>query len=139
VRPEAPLITVCNIRGVAAGRAESTPFTAAWVFGRQWADAGLLISALAPLCMAQSVVSPISRGLLLNGCAERKLLADLVCLIPPNTTVYLMRGKPMFTAVACYSAAAVLALAVYYVVMVKSLQRHPVPDTSGLPGQAAED
>jgi hypothetical protein len=37
-------------------------------------------------------------------------------------------------AVACYCAAAVLALQIYYVVMVKSLQRRPVPDTSGLPG-----
>ncbi len=111
------------------------PFTAAWVFGRQWADAGPLISALAPLCIAQTVVSPISRALLLSGREERKLLADLACLVLPITTLYLMRGKPMIAAIACYSLAAVLALGIYYIVIVKSLQRGPPPGAGmrGLP------
>jgi O-antigen/teichoic acid export membrane protein len=98
------------------------PFVAGWVFGERWADAGPLISALAPLCIAQTVVSPISRGLLLSGREERKLLADLACLVLPIATLYLASGRPMLVAIACFSAAAVIAFLVYYVVIVKSLR-----------------
>jgi len=101
------------------------PLTAGWVLGGQWADAGPMIAVLAPLCIAQTVVSPISRGLLLSGREERKLLADLACLALPIATLYLASGKPMIVAIACFSAAAVIAFVIYYMVIVKSLQTGP--------------
>jgi O-antigen/teichoic acid export membrane protein len=109
------------------------PLAAGWVFGGQWADAGPLIAALAPLCIAQTVVSPISRGLLLGGREERKLLADLACLVLPIATLYLMSGRPMLVAIACFSAAAVIAYIVYYMVIVKSL-RDVSPGNGALDG-----
>jgi O-antigen/teichoic acid export membrane protein len=98
------------------------PFTAAWVFGPQWADAGPMIAALAPLCIAQTVVGPISRGLLLSGREERKLFADIACLVLPLTTLYLSSGRPMLTAVMYFSAASVVAFIIYYLVIANSLQ-----------------
>ena len=105
------------------------PLGAGWLFGRQWADAGPMIAALAPLCIAQTVVSPISRGLLLSGREELKLLADLACLVLPITTLYLASGQRMIVAVACFSAASVLAFLIYYLVIVRALRS---PATAGL-------
>jgi lipopolysaccharide exporter len=102
------------------------PFAAGWVFGQEWADAGPMIAVLAPLCIAQTTVSPISRGLLLSGREERKLIADVTCLVLPITALYLASGRPMLVAIACFSAASVVAFVVYYVVIVKALQKGPV-------------
>jgi O-antigen/teichoic acid export membrane protein len=97
------------------------PVAARWWFGKAWADAGPMMAALAPLCIAQTVVSPISRGLLFSGREERKLLADLACLILPVTTLYLASGGSMLFAIGCFSAASVVAFIIYYVIVVKSL------------------
>ena len=97
------------------------PLAAGWWFGKAWADAGPMMAALAPLCIAQTVVSPISRGLLLSGREERKLLADLACLILPVTTLYLASSGSMLFAIGCFSAASVVGFIIYYVVVVKSL------------------
>jgi len=103
------------------------PFTAGWIFGAQWSDAGPMIAALAPMCVAQTVVNPISRGLLLGGREERKLLADLACLVLPITALYLARREPMIVAIECFSAASVLAFIIYYVVIVGSLRAGLAP------------
>ena len=105
------------------------PLTAGWVFGRQWSDVGIMISALAPLCVAATIVSPISRGLLLSGREERKLIADVVCLVLPLTTLYLARGWPINIAIACYSLAATAANGVYYLVVVQALRHLAPPST----------
>jgi O-antigen/teichoic acid export membrane protein len=97
------------------------PLAARWWFGNAWADAGPMMAALAPLCIAQTVVSPISRGLLFSGREERKLLADLACLILPVTTLYLASSGSMLFAIGWFSAASVVAFIIYYVVVVKSL------------------
>jgi len=99
------------------------PFTAGWVFGRQWTDAGYMIALLAPLCIAQTTVSPISRGLLLSGREERKLLADVGCLGLPITTLYFARGQSILVAVACFSVAATIAYIIYYAVIVQALKK----------------
>lgn len=103
------------------------PFAAKWVFGPNWADAGPVIAALAPLCIAQTIVSPISRGLLLAGREERKLLADVACLLLPITTLYLLRRHSMFVAIACFSAASVIAFMIYYAVIVNALNEPRLP------------
>jgi O-antigen/teichoic acid export membrane protein len=113
------------------------PFVSGWLFGEQWADAGPLITVLAPLCVAQTTVSPISRGLLLSGREERKFLADAVCLVLPITALYLLRRQPMIVAVACFSLSACVAYAIYYLVVVQALKNSPplIPD-GGPPRQA---
>lgn len=98
------------------------PFTAGWLFGPQWADAGPLIAVLVPMCIAQTVVSPISRALLLSGREEQALLANLISLVLPLAALYLASGHRMLVAVACFSAASVLAFVVYYVVIVRALR-----------------
>jgi len=101
------------------------PFTAGWVLGRQWTDAGYMIALLAPLCIAQTTVSPISRGLLLSGREERKLLADVACLVLPITTLYFARRQSMLVAVACFSVAATIAYVIYYAVIARALEKVP--------------
>jgi O-antigen/teichoic acid export membrane protein len=98
------------------------PFVAGWVFGREWADTGAMIAALTPLCIAQTVVSPMSRGLLLSGREERKLLADLGCLALPIATLYLLSGRRLLFAIAGFGAAGVVANVIYYVVVVQALR-----------------
>jgi O-antigen/teichoic acid export membrane protein len=94
------------------------PFAAPWIFGREWTQIGIMIAALAPMCVVQTVVSPLSRGLLLGKKEERKLLADIVCLIIPAGTLYLASGKPIATAIAFFSLASVCAYAVYFLIIV---------------------
>ena len=98
------------------------PFAAGWVFGREWADTGAMIAALTPLCVAQTVVSPMSRGLLLSGREERKLLADLGCLVLPIATLYLLSGRPLLVAIAGFVGAGVVANAIYYAVIVRAVR-----------------
>lgn len=98
------------------------PLIAGWVFGAQWADAGPMIAVLTPLCIAQTTVSPISRGLLLSGREERKLFADVACLALPIAALYLARSQPIIVAITWFSIAATLAYAIYYVVIVRALQ-----------------
>jgi O-antigen/teichoic acid export membrane protein len=108
------------------------PFTAGWVFGREWVDAGPMITVLAPLCIAQTTVSPISRGLLFSGREERKFVADAACLVLPVMTLYLARTQPMIVAVACFSVAATGAYGIYYLVVVQALAKTPF--STGRPG-----
>jgi O-antigen/teichoic acid export membrane protein len=100
--------------------------TAQWIFGEQWADAGPIIAVLTPLCIAQTTVSPISRGLLLSGREEWKLLADAACLVLPVAALYLARKQPMLTAIACLSGAATVAYMIYFGVILHALRNSAV-------------
>ena len=103
------------------------PLVARWWFGSAWTEAGPMMTALAPLCIAQTVVSPISRGLLVSGREERKLLADLACLVLPVSALYLASSGSIVFAIGCFSAASVLAFVIYYLVVVKSLGASSAP------------
>jgi hypothetical protein len=65
--------------------------------------------------------------LLLSGREEHKLLADIACLVLPIATLYLASGHPMLVAIACFSAAAVVASVIYYAVIVQALRNGPAP------------
>lgn len=93
------------------------PLCAGWVFGREWAGAGMLIAALTPASAAQTVVSPLSRGLLVEGREERKLIADVACLLVPSLSLYLASRLPLPAAVAAYSIGSVVAFGVYFCVI----------------------
>lgn len=107
----------------------AAPFVSGWVFGSQWADVGPMIALLAPLCVAQTVVSPISRGLLLSGREERKLLADAACLLLPIGALYLAHTRPILVAVASFSLAATVAYGIYYRVIARALRAAAVAPT----------
>jgi O-antigen/teichoic acid export membrane protein len=98
------------------------PFVAGWLFGVQWSDAGPMMTLLVPLCIAQTTVSPISRGLLLSGREERKLIADVVCLALPVLALHLARHQSLLMAIACFSVAATIAYVIYYFVIVRALK-----------------
>jgi O-antigen/teichoic acid export membrane protein len=97
------------------------PLTAGWLFGREWADAGPMIAVLVPMCIAQTVVSPLSRGLLISGREEQKLVADVAFLLVPITTLYLASSRPLLVAIACFSAASVVSFLIYYAVIRRAL------------------
>ncbi len=103
------------------------PLAAGWVFGSQWADAGPMIAVLAPTCIAQTVVSPLSRGLLISGREELKLVADVAFLVIPISTLYLASSHPLIVAIACFSAASVASFLIYYVVIRQALGARATP------------
>jgi O-antigen/teichoic acid export membrane protein len=98
------------------------PFTAGWVFGSEWTDAGAMIAVLAPTCIAQTVVSPLSRGLLISGREEQKLVADIAFLLVPISALYLASSRPLIVAIASFSAASVLSFVIYYLVIRQALR-----------------
>jgi len=98
------------------------PFVGRWLFGEQWSDAGSMMALLVPLCIAQTTVSPISRGLLLSGREERKLVADVVCLVLPMAALSAARSHSLLVAIGSFSAAATLAYAVYYLIIAQALK-----------------
>ena len=97
------------------------PFIAGWVFGSGWADAGAMIAVLAPTCIAQTVVSPLSRGLLISGREEQKLVADIAFLLVPILTLYFASSHPLIVAIAYFSGASVVSFLIYYVVIRRAL------------------
>lgn len=99
------------------------PSFAGFVFGRKWAQSGILIAALAPACVAQAVVSPLSRGLLVAAKEESKLIADVACLLMPSISLYFARRLPLSGAVAAYSIGSVAAFGIYFVVIARSQRR----------------
>ncbi len=113
------LVALCAYLPVAA----VAPFAAAWLFGQSWSAVGALIAALVPSCIAQTVVSPLSRSLLLNNREERKLIADVICLILPTSTLYLASAFSITSAVACFSIASVVAFVFYFTVILTSLEK----------------
>jgi lipopolysaccharide exporter len=52
-----------------------------WVFGEEWATAGLLVTAMVPLALAQLVVSPLSRVVFVFQGQELKLVYDVFSLL----------------------------------------------------------
>ncbi|MGH8289023.1 MAG: lipopolysaccharide biosynthesis protein [Steroidobacteraceae bacterium] len=99
------------------------PSCAGWVFGREWAQSGILITAMAPACIAQTVVSPLSRGLLVARKEERKLVADVACLFLPSLSLYFASRLPLPGAITAYSIGSVAAFGIYFCVIAWSQRK----------------
>jgi len=102
--------------------AVASPFLFGWVFGEEWIEAGFVVTAYSPLCMAGLVVSPMSRILLVVGRAELKLIVDSVRVIIPLISFYVVQalGYGFLTCVIVYSLLAVCVYSLYFCFIVYS-------------------
>lgn len=57
-----------------------SPFVFGWLFGGRWAEAGILVTVIAPWAFASLVVSPVSRLLVVVHRNEWKLIYDFLSL-----------------------------------------------------------
>lgn len=87
-----------------------------FIFGDTWVEAGLLASVMAPWALAQLVVSPLSRVILVFRGQERKLLYDGFSLLATIAVfvVSSQRDMPLAQAVMLLSLANVAAYVLYY-------------------------
>ncbi|NTV99689.1 MAG: oligosaccharide flippase family protein [Oscillochloris sp.] len=92
-------------------------------FGPQWGQAGMLAAVMAPMALAQLVVSPISRAVLVVGGLRTKLIYDLSALGAIGLAGYVgyaMRLSLVET-IALLSALNVLSYIVYFLVLLKAV------------------
>jgi lipopolysaccharide exporter len=59
------------------------PFVAVPIFGAPWSRVGLLVTILAPSTIVTTMVTPVSRAMLVSRIPQVKLLADVVKLVLP--------------------------------------------------------
>ena len=96
------------------------------VFGEPWRDAGLLAEAMAPWALAQLVVSPLSRVVLVFNGQERKFIYDVSILLATIGVfvVSMSRGFPLLYAVVLLSLANVAAYGLYYFLIFDLVRRN---------------
>lgn len=93
------------------------PVIFGWIFGTQWQQAGWLMLLLLPMWWSATVVSPVSRVLIVNGRPALKLVFDLCYLVLPMAALLAFREQGLERAVLAYGLAATLAYAIYAVVL----------------------
>jgi len=96
------------------------------VFGGQWAMAGKLAAVVAPLFLAQFVVSPLSRLVFVLEGQRFKLIYDVLALIS-MIGVFVFSARRHFSllqAVMMLSATGTLTYVVYYLVLIHVLRLH---------------
>jgi O-antigen/teichoic acid export membrane protein len=95
------------------------PSLMAFVFSEEWASAGEVVQALAPLAWAQFAISPISQCFSVYQAHRFKLIYDVLYLVVSIATIAgaSSLGAPFITAVRAFSAANVVAYVVYFFLM----------------------
>jgi O-antigen/teichoic acid export membrane protein len=89
------------------------PVIFSWIFGTQWQQAGWLMLVLLPMWWSATVVSPVSRVLIVSGRPALKLVFDLCYVVLPIAALLAFREQGLERAVLAYGLAATLAYAVY--------------------------
>lgn len=109
-----------------------SPWVFGFIFGGKWADAGLLVSIIAPWAFASLVVSPVSRLLVVAHRNEWKLLYDVLSLTAVSAAVYsaYRLGWSFREAVALTSVLQV-ACFLFYFVLLHWAARHPGKPSAG--------
>lgn len=109
-----------------------------WVFGNKWTEAGMMAAWVAPWFLAQFVVNPLSRVVLVVGRQQIKLIYD-VMTFAGTIAVFVIahfRGWPVMTAVAALAALNTAAYAVFYLLLLhisSSQVRQAQPPIKGMP------
>jgi O-antigen/teichoic acid export membrane protein len=100
----------------------------AWVFGAKWVEAGMMAAWAAPRFLAQFVVNPLSRMVLVVGRQEVKFIYDILTF---GGTIAVFaaahhRGWPVMTLVAALSLLNTAAYAVFFILVlnISSTQVH---------------
>ncbi len=91
----------------------------AWVFGAKWVEAGVMAAWAAPRFLAQFVVNPLSRMVLVVGRPEVKFVYDIMTFAGTIAvfTVAHHRGWPVMTLVAALSLLNIAAYAVFFILL----------------------
>lgn len=86
-----------------------------YVFGREWADAGLLVSILTPMMCASLVASPLSRSLAVVDRPELKLIYDASAILATVLPIVLgeRQGLGFLTTMVWFSAAQTATSVIY--------------------------
>lgn len=99
------------------------PWLFSLVFGYQWIQAGVLAAVMAPMALAQLVVSPISRVVFVVGGQRAKLFYDLVALGAVVAGIYGGHALGLFLdqAVALWSSLSVVAYIIYFLILLRTV------------------
>jgi O-antigen/teichoic acid export membrane protein len=91
----------------------------AFVFGQSWSESGSMASAIAPWALAQFVVYPVSRAVLVYEAQRAKLAFDVVSLVGVVSSLTLASslGLDAVGAVALLSGVQALAYAFFFLVL----------------------
>jgi lipopolysaccharide exporter len=97
-----------------------------WVFGNKWNQAGVMSAWVAPWFLAQFVVSPLSRIVLVVGRQEMKFIYDIVTFGGTILVFFLahLRGWPIMLTLAALSGLKTLAYAVFYLLLIDVSSAH---------------
>jgi O-antigen/teichoic acid export membrane protein len=95
----------------------AAPLAFGWIFGAEWRQAGWLMLLLLPVWWSATVVSPVSRILIVNGRPGLKLIFDVCYLVLPMAALLALREQGVERAVLAYGLAATLAYGVYALVL----------------------
>jgi lipopolysaccharide exporter len=90
-----------------------------WVFGRKWVEAGVMAGCIAPWFLAQFVVSPLSRVVLVVGRQKIKFVYDIITF-GGTIAVFLIahhRQWPVMTAIAALAGLKTVAYAVFFLIL----------------------
>jgi O-antigen/teichoic acid export membrane protein len=92
------------------------PFVAGFIFGREWAEAGVMLAILAPISLFGMVVGPVSRLLMVVNRPELKLWVDTVRLVGPNLGLIIMynKGYGLHQTMVVYSIMSSLSYLLYF-------------------------
>jgi O-antigen/teichoic acid export membrane protein len=99
-----------------------------WIFGSKWVEAGMMAAWAAPRFLAQFVVSPLSRVVLVVGRPEIKFIYDIMTFAGTIAVFAIAhhQGWPVITLVAALAALNTAAYAVFFVLLlnISSTRRH---------------
>ena len=94
------------------------------VFGTAWFEAGLLAAAMAPLSLAQIVVSPLSQVVFVFQGQEFKLVYDVARLLAIGTLIFgHAQGLPVVESIRWWSLAEVLLYVLYFFLLLRIVNR----------------
>lgn len=102
------------------------PALFAFVFGEKWKLSGTMAAMVAPWYLAQFVVSPLSRVVVVLSGQELKLLWDLLCLAALLSVFYLAHadGIALMRTIGLLSLVYTSLMVVYYLVLLRIIARY---------------
>lgn len=127
------MATVLLLVGVcpAAALVAFGPHLFEWVFGSKWVEAGVMAAWAAPRFLAQFVVSPLSRLVLVVGRQGVQFIYDIIKFAGTIVVFAIAHAHrwPVMTLIAALAALHTAAYAVFFILLLKisSTPRHETP------------
>jgi lipopolysaccharide exporter len=97
-----------------------------WLFGSKWVEAGVMAGFVAPWFLAQFVVSPLSRVVLVVGRQQVKFVYDVINF-GGSIAVFVVahhRHWPVMTAIGVLAGLKTVAYAIFYVLLINISSTH---------------